>query len=235
MRKGSYKFNSDLWVSVTEWSVPIPDIRHCSEHAILQRLWRHPAHRQQALPSFSVVICLINVSCHAKIWREKNEMKNENRDWESHETSLMVCGRKALLFSPLPPLSVYIRTPPATGNHWNPNTYSSRSVEGLQCRATGGEAEDILLTWPTSNLHSEVLGHHAVPGSQISVDKFVGIQVRHAVGDFPCHLDHLFEGGQDLACGILQQRVKSNRKHSVFMSSFLCISPHTLGTGHRSA
>lgn len=107
-----------------------------------------------------------------------------------------------------------------------------------------GEADGIALTWLTSNLHSEVLGHHAVPGSQISVDKFVGIQVRHAVGDFPCHLDHLFERGQDLAGGVLWQsergwgeRVRSTKNHCSVSPHviFFCFSPHTQDTGYRSA
>lgn len=48
----------------------IPDIGMSGEDAILEGLGRHPAHRQQALPAFPVVVCLVDVSCHTKIWRE---------------------------------------------------------------------------------------------------------------------------------------------------------------------
>lgn len=41
-----------------------------SEDAILEGLGRHPAYRQQALPAFPVVVCLVDVSCHTKIWRK---------------------------------------------------------------------------------------------------------------------------------------------------------------------
>lgn len=52
------------WMSVGSC---LPDIRVCSEDAIFQRLWWHPADREQTLTSFAVVICLIDVSGHAKI------------------------------------------------------------------------------------------------------------------------------------------------------------------------
>lgn len=64
-----------------EQFVPIPDIRHCCEDAIFQWLWRHPANWQQAFSSFSIVIRLINISGHAKIWRKKNPKQT---GWGSH-------------------------------------------------------------------------------------------------------------------------------------------------------
>lgn len=78
------------------------------------------------------------------------------------------------LTSPLP-LSIYIKTPlpqASTEVHWK--HLFSRPAEGFSIEQPG-EVEGIVLTWLTSNLHSEVLCYHAVPGSQISVDKFVGI------------------------------------------------------------
>lgn len=40
------------------------------------------------------------------------------------------------------------------------------------------------------------MSHHAVPGRQVSVDKLLGVQVRHAVGDLRRHLDHLLQSGR---------------------------------------
>lgn len=129
--------------------------------------------------------------------------------------------------APSPPSSSFC--PSTLGLHCSRHSLKSKHqhVEAggvASAPSSQGEADGIALTWLTSNLHSEVLGHHAVSGSQISVDKFVGIQVWHAVGYFPCHLDHLFEGGQDLAGGVLWQSegVKSTGKKqcSVSLSSF---------------
>lgn len=66
---------------------------------------------------------------------------------------------------------------------------------------------------PTSNLHCEILCNHAVPGSQVPVDKLIGIQVGHAVCNFSGHLDHLFKRWQDLAVGVLwHSKEKGNDK-----------------------
>lgn len=43
----------------------------------------------------------------------------------------------------------------------------------------------------TSNFYCEVLSHHAVSSSQISVDKLVGIEVSHAISNLSSHLQHL--------------------------------------------
>ncbi len=107
-----YIHNAGLWVCGKERCVLIPDIRHCSEHAIFQRLWRHPADRQQALPSFTVVIRLINISRHAKIWREKWNQRLGKPLNITHS----VRERKLLRAHPFPltsslPLSIYIKTP----------------------------------------------------------------------------------------------------------------------------
>ena len=48
----------------------------------------------------------------------------------------------------------------------------------------------------TSDLDSEVLGHHAVPGGQVTVDELLGVEVGHAIGDLPGHLDHQLQGGR---------------------------------------
>lgn len=45
----------------------------------------------------------------------------------------------------------------------------------------------------TSDLNCEIFCHHAVPGCQVSVDKLLGIEVRHAVRNFCSHLDHLLQ------------------------------------------
>lgn len=45
----------------------------------------------------------------------------------------------------------------------------------------------------TSDFNGKVFGHHAVPGCQVSVDKLVGVEVRHAVSDLPRHLKHLLQ------------------------------------------
>lgn len=45
----------------------------------------------------------------------------------------------------------------------------------------------------TSDLDGEVLRHHAVPGGEVSVDELFGVEVGHAVGNFCCHLQHVFQ------------------------------------------
>lgn len=47
----------------------------CSEDSVLQRLRCHPPDGQQALPSFPVVVGLVDVSGHAKVWEEKNNFQ----------------------------------------------------------------------------------------------------------------------------------------------------------------
>lgn len=58
-----------------DWQL-IPDIRICCEHSIFQRLWGHPADRQQPFASFAIVIGLVDIPCHAKVWTQK-ESKHE--------------------------------------------------------------------------------------------------------------------------------------------------------------
>ena len=43
----------------------------------------------------------------------------------------------------------------------------------------------------TPNLDSEVLGHHAVSGCQVSMHKLVGGKVGHAIRNLTGHLDHI--------------------------------------------
>ncbi len=43
----------------------------CSEDSVLQRLRCHPPDGQQALPSLPVVVGLVDVSGHTKVWEEK--------------------------------------------------------------------------------------------------------------------------------------------------------------------
>lgn len=64
----------------------------------------------------------------------------------------------------------------------------------------------------TSYFYSEVLGHHAVSGRQISVDKLVGIEVSHAVGDLPGHLKHLLQWRERQAGPLLLERGRGKDK-----------------------
>lgn len=45
----------------------LPDVGMSGEDAVLEGLGGHPAHGQQAFPSFPVIVSLIDVSRHAKI------------------------------------------------------------------------------------------------------------------------------------------------------------------------
>lgn len=53
--------------AVFQSPVLLPDVGVRGEDSILQRFRGHPAHRQQTLPSFPVIICLVDISRHAKI------------------------------------------------------------------------------------------------------------------------------------------------------------------------
>lgn len=64
----------------------------------------------------------------------------------------------------------------------------------------------------TSDFDSEVFGHHAVPGSQVSVDKLVCVEVRHAIGNFASHLNHLLQWWEGLAARSL---LHSQRKECI--------------------
>lgn len=48
------------------------------------------------------------------------------------------------------------------------------------------------------------MSHHAVASSQVPVHELLGIQVRHAIGDLRCHLNHLLQGRGRAARVILQ-------------------------------
>lgn len=45
----------------------LPDIRVSGEDTVFERLGGHPAHGQQPLPSFAVIVRLVDVSGHAEI------------------------------------------------------------------------------------------------------------------------------------------------------------------------
>lgn len=47
----------------------------------------------------------------------------------------------------------------------------------------------------TSYFDCKILSYHAVPGCQVSVDKFLGIKISHAICNLSSHLDHLLQGG----------------------------------------
>lgn len=51
----------------------LPDIRVGGKHAILQRLWGHPADWKQTFTTFTIVICLVNVSGHAKVYNQTQD------------------------------------------------------------------------------------------------------------------------------------------------------------------
>lgn len=46
----------------------LPDVRVCREHAVLEGFRGHPADRQQSFPTFPIVIRLVDVPRHAKIY-----------------------------------------------------------------------------------------------------------------------------------------------------------------------
>lgn len=128
--------NPGFWVGVREWCVHIPNVRHCSEHAIFQRLWRHPADWQQALSSFSVVIRLINISGHAKIWK-KREKTEVGKAFKYH----LFCVREAApesssIPSPSPSLCPSTLKYSASGAHWNPSSYFSSPVQRWATRGS---------------------------------------------------------------------------------------------------
>lgn len=45
----------------------VPDVGVSGEHAVFEGLGGHPTHRQKALPSFPVIVSLVDVSRHAEI------------------------------------------------------------------------------------------------------------------------------------------------------------------------
>lgn len=45
----------------------------CGEDPVLQRLGGHPPDRKQALPSFTVVVGLIDVSCHPEVCKKNTK------------------------------------------------------------------------------------------------------------------------------------------------------------------
>lgn len=49
----------------------------CSEDSVLQGLGGHPPDGQEALPSFAVVVGLVDVSRHPKVWEEKMMFIND--------------------------------------------------------------------------------------------------------------------------------------------------------------
>ena len=52
-------------------NILLPDIRVCGEHSIFQGLRGHPAHREQTFAAFTIVVCLVDVPGHAKVYSEK--------------------------------------------------------------------------------------------------------------------------------------------------------------------
>lgn len=63
----------------------------CSEDAVLQRLRCHPSDGQQTLPSFPVVVGLIDVSGHTKVWKENiNQTPNYSQTCTNYQKDLVV-------------------------------------------------------------------------------------------------------------------------------------------------
>jgi len=52
----------------------IPDIRRRSEDSILKRFWSHPANWQHTLSVLSVIICLVDVTRHAKVYHQNIQL-----------------------------------------------------------------------------------------------------------------------------------------------------------------
>lgn len=97
----------------------IPDIRHGGEDAVFQRLGRHPADRQQALASFSVVIRLVNIPGHAKVCSTERKT-GKQRLGKPLNIAYIRRGRGSsrtrahpshLLPPPLPPPSISVEKP----------------------------------------------------------------------------------------------------------------------------
>lgn len=64
------------WLAYTYTQTPNqkchwPAVWMCSEDSVLKRLRCHPPDGQQALPALPVVVGLVDVSCHTKVWQEK--------------------------------------------------------------------------------------------------------------------------------------------------------------------
>jgi len=54
-------------------SCDLPAVGVGSEDSVLQRLWSHPPDRKQALTSLTVVVSLIDVSGHTKVYERERE------------------------------------------------------------------------------------------------------------------------------------------------------------------
>lgn len=61
-----------------------------SEDSVLQRLRCHPPDGQKALPTFSVVVSLVDVSCHTKVWEEKIRFINHITYNQTYSTRVSV-------------------------------------------------------------------------------------------------------------------------------------------------
>lgn len=65
--EGPLKYRGVGRTAPTPWSCFSPAVRVGGEDAVLQRLRSHPPDRKQTLPSFAVVVGLINVSGHTEV------------------------------------------------------------------------------------------------------------------------------------------------------------------------
>jgi len=113
---------------------------------------------------------------HKCLWSCRN-LKKKWKQWLGKPLNIThsVCERKLLRAHPWPLAyslpSIYIKRLHCLKDLLKSKQIFSQPAKQVQ----HWEAEGIALNRPTSNLHSEVLCYHAVPGSQVSVNKFVGI------------------------------------------------------------
>lgn len=77
----------------------------------------------------------------------------------------------------------------------------------------------------TSDFNCEVLSNHAVPGSQVSMDKLVGIEVCHPVRYLSSHLNHLLQRRQRLAARALLHS-RTNAAFNTSVSLFHYSNPY---------
>ena len=58
----------------------IPDVRWGSENSILEGLGSHPANWQHALSVLPVVVCLVDVACHAKVYHQNIQLSHSLKE-----------------------------------------------------------------------------------------------------------------------------------------------------------
>ena len=59
--------SQNSYINIERMKMKLPDIGLRGEYQIEYRLWSHPANRHQSAAVESVVIFIVNVTCHAKV------------------------------------------------------------------------------------------------------------------------------------------------------------------------